>query len=49
MQISKMAAMLVRDYDIHQVDPTNVWKYQANFTALTHSWPVYVLEREDAS
>ncbi|XMA20785.1 hypothetical protein WAI453_013576 [Rhynchosporium graminicola] len=46
MQISKIAASLVRDYDIRQVDPKNIWDYQANFTALTHSWPVYVKKRK---
>ena len=49
MQIFKMAATLVRDYDIRQVDPKNVWKYQANFTALANSWPVYVQKRGDGS
>jgi len=46
MQILKIAATMVRDYDIRQVDPRNVWDYQANFTALTHSWPVYVEKRQ---
>lgn len=49
MQIYKVAATLVRDYDIRQVDPDNVFQYQANFTALAHSWPVYLQKRGDAS
>ncbi|KAK7575252.1 hypothetical protein V3481_017216 [Fusarium oxysporum f. sp. vasinfectum] len=48
IQICKVAATLLRNYDISQVDPNNQWQYQANFTALTYSWPVWVkkLERE---
>ncbi|EWY80070.1 hypothetical protein FOYG_16863 [Fusarium oxysporum NRRL 32931] len=46
MQISKMAVTLLRNYDISQVDPKNQWQYQANFTALTYSWPVWVQKRE---
>ncbi|EWY79195.1 hypothetical protein FOYG_17623 [Fusarium oxysporum NRRL 32931] len=45
VQIFKMAATLLRDYDIMQVDPENQWQYQANFTALTHSWPVWIHKR----
>ncbi|KAK7592405.1 hypothetical protein V3481_007022 [Fusarium oxysporum f. sp. vasinfectum] len=46
MQICKMAATLLRNYNIRQVDPKNQWRYQANFTALTYSWPVWVEKRE---
>lgn len=46
MQICKMAATLLRNYNIRQVNPKNQWRYQANFTALTHSWPVWVEKRE---
>ncbi|EXL39377.1 hypothetical protein FOCG_18016 [Fusarium oxysporum f. sp. radicis-lycopersici 26381] len=46
VQIFKMAATLLRDYDIMQVDPENQWQYQANFTALTHSWPVWIHKRD---
>lgn len=49
MQIFKTAASLVRDYDIRQVDPGSEWDYQANFTALLHSWPVYVQSRDDTT
>ncbi|KAG9249710.1 cytochrome P450 [Emericellopsis atlantica] len=47
MQVSKVVASLIHCYDIRQVDPDSVWSYQANFTALTHSWPVYVKKRMD--
>ncbi|RYC77375.1 hypothetical protein BFJ63_vAg19751 [Fusarium oxysporum f. sp. narcissi] len=46
MQICKMAATLLRNYNIRQVNPKNQWRYQANFTALTYSWPVWVEKRE---
>ncbi|KAF5236869.1 hypothetical protein FANTH_11111 [Fusarium anthophilum] len=45
MQICKVAATLLRNYDISQVDPDNKWRYEANFTALTYSWPVWVEKR----
>lgn len=47
MQVSKVVASLIHCYDIRQVDPNSVSSYQANFTALTHSWPVYVKKRMD--
>lgn len=42
LQIFKISATLVRDYDINQVDPGNEWKYKAYFTVVPHSWPVYI-------
>ncbi|KAG9250652.1 cytochrome P450 [Emericellopsis atlantica] len=42
MQIVKVTASLIRDFDFDRVDPKKAWKWQANFTALTHSWPVWV-------
>jgi len=42
-----MAATIVRDYDIVQVDPTNEWKWKAYFNLVPHSWPVYIEKRKD--
>jgi len=47
VQITKMAATIVRDYDIVQVDPTNEWKWKAYFNLVPHSWPVYIEKRKD--
>ncbi|KAK4442996.1 Pisatin demethylase [Podospora aff. communis PSN243] len=41
-ELSKVAASIVRDYDIRPVDPRQEWSYEAYFNALPHTWPVYV-------
>ncbi|ORY63884.1 cytochrome P450 [Pseudomassariella vexata] len=45
VQITKMAATIVRDYDILQVDPCSEWKWKAYISIVPHSWPVYVQKR----
>src|SRR3954465_222196 len=42
IELSKMAASIIRDYDIRRVDPNQEWSYEAYFNTLPHSWPVYV-------
>ncbi|GAB1318473.1 Pisatin demethylase [Madurella fahalii] len=42
MELSKLAASIVRDYVIRQVDPQQEWSYEAYFNTLPHDWPVYV-------
>ncbi|KAI1871529.1 uncharacterized protein JN550_004523 [Neoarthrinium moseri] len=42
IELSKITATIVRDYDIHLVDKAQEWKYKAYFTVVPHSWPVYV-------
>ncbi|KAK0714043.1 benzoate 4-monooxygenase cytochrome P450 [Lasiosphaeria miniovina] len=42
IQMSKLAASLVRDYDVRQVNPGQEWSYEAYFNTLPHDWPVYV-------
>ncbi|KAH9906240.1 cytochrome P450 [Xylariomycetidae sp. FL2044] len=42
IETSKLAAMIIRDYDIRQVDEKQEWQYKAYFTVVPHSWPVYV-------
>lgn len=42
IQIFKIAATIVRDYKISQVDPDKEWEWKAYFTVVPHSWPVYV-------
>ncbi|KAK4206687.1 Pisatin demethylase [Rhypophila decipiens] len=42
IELSKLAASIVRDYDIRLVDPSREWQYEAYFNTLPHSWPVFV-------
>ncbi|KAH8594968.1 cytochrome P450 [Bisporella sp. PMI_857] len=46
IQIFKIAATIIRDYSIRQVNPENKWKWKAYFTVVPHSWPVYVEKKE---
>ncbi|KAL2150091.1 hypothetical protein VTH82DRAFT_7767 [Thermothelomyces myriococcoides] len=46
MEISKILATIVRDYDIRQVDKNQNWKYKAYFTVVPHSWPCYIEKRK---
>ncbi|KAK3988704.1 cytochrome P450 [Cladorrhinum sp. PSN332] len=45
IEMSKIAATLVRDYDIEQVDPKKNWEWVAYFTVVPESWPVYIKSR----
>ncbi|KAK4247263.1 cytochrome P450 [Corynascus novoguineensis] len=47
MELSKILATLVRDYDIRQVNKDQQWKYKAYFTVVPHSWPCYIEKRKD--
>ncbi|KAI1079336.1 cytochrome P450 [Whalleya microplaca] len=46
MELSKIIATIVRDYDFRQVDQDQEWQWKAYFTAVPHSWPVNVDKRE---
>ncbi|KAJ0412965.1 cytochrome P450 [Aspergillus carlsbadensis] len=48
IEISKVAATLVRDYDIRQQNPGQEWKYMAYFTAVPYGWPCYISKRAGA-
>ncbi|KAI1340026.1 cytochrome P450 [Xylariaceae sp. FL0016] len=45
IQLSKISATVVRDYEIRQVDPKQEWTWSAYFTVVPHDWPVYVTRR----
>ncbi|KAI0142065.1 cytochrome P450 [Pestalotiopsis sp. NC0098] len=45
MQLSKICATIIRDYDLKLVDPSKPWKWMAYFTMVPNSWPVYVAKR----
>jgi len=42
IEMSKVCASIVRDYDIRQVDCNQSWSYSAFFNTLPHDWPVFV-------
>ncbi|KAK9773521.1 putative Cytochrome P450 [Seiridium cardinale] len=42
LELSKVTATIVRDYEIRQVDPHQQWVWKARFAMLPHDWPVYV-------
>lgn len=42
MELSKICSTIIRDYDIKLVDPSKKWKWEAYFTMVPSSWPVYV-------
>ncbi|KAK6063956.1 hypothetical protein SCUP515_12050 [Seiridium cupressi] len=46
VELSKIAATIVRDYDICQVDGKEEWSWKAYFTVVPHSWPVFVQKRK---
>jgi cytochrome P450 len=45
IQLSKILATLVRDYDFRQVDKGASWKYYTFFTVAPFDWPVHVSKR----
>jgi cytochrome P450 len=46
IELYKICATLVRDYDIRQVDPKQEWSWAAYFTVVPEKWPCYVTKRE---
>ncbi|CEI63369.1 hypothetical protein FVEN_g102 [Fusarium venenatum] len=42
VELAKITATLVRDYNIQQVDPKQEWSWKAYFTVVPHSWPVLI-------
>ncbi|KAL1961169.1 hypothetical protein VTO42DRAFT_3114 [Malbranchea cinnamomea] len=46
IELSKICATLVRDYDIRQVNPKQEWTWKAFFTVTPHSWPCYIEKRK---
>ncbi|KAI0906806.1 cytochrome P450 [Ustulina deusta] len=46
MEIPKLIATLLRDYDFQQVNEGQEWSYEATFGLLPYNWPVYVKKTE---
>ncbi|KUI53743.1 Pisatin demethylase [Cytospora mali] len=42
IELSKLAAVLVRDYNIRQVDEAKEWEWKAYITVVPHSWDCYI-------
>lgn len=45
MEVPKMVALMLRDFDFERVDPGKEWEWRNNFTALPHGWDCYVKTR----
>ncbi|RDW63261.1 hypothetical protein BP6252_10806 [Coleophoma cylindrospora] len=45
LEVSKTAAMLIRDFEIELLDSTKEWKYENYFTVAPHDWPCTVKRR----
>ncbi|KAI1879725.1 hypothetical protein JX265_002679 [Neoarthrinium moseri] len=45
IEIFKILATIIRDYDIELARPDQEWKYYAYFTVVPGDWPVYVQKR----
>lgn len=46
MELSKITATMVRDYDIRLVNKSQQWSWKAYFTVVPHSWPVFIERRK---
>ncbi|KAK7917833.1 cytochrome P450 [Apiospora marii] len=46
IEMSKVAATIVRDYDICQARKDQTWKWKAYFTVVPHSWPCLIKRRD---
>ncbi|KAL1954751.1 hypothetical protein VTO42DRAFT_751 [Malbranchea cinnamomea] len=44
-EISKLAATLIRDYEIEQVDAKQDWTFENHFTAVPYAWPCKIRRR----
>ncbi|ETS83421.1 hypothetical protein PFICI_05297 [Pestalotiopsis fici W106-1] len=42
VQLFKIIATIVRDYDLEFVNPDKEWEWAAYFTVLPHDWPVHL-------
>lgn len=45
MELSKITATILRDYDLKLVDETREWQWRAYLTVVPKGWPVYVTKR----
>ena len=48
VELSKITATLIRDFDIRQVDPAQEWKFRSLFIAVPWGWPCWVKRRNNS-
>jgi cytochrome P450 len=46
LEVSKTAAMMVKDYTIRQVEEGKSWRFETHFTAVPYGWPCWVERRK---
>lgn len=46
IEMSKICATLVRDYDIRQINTKQEWTWKAFFTVAPHNWLCYIERRK---
>lgn len=45
LEINKVTATLLRDFDVRQVEPARGWRYEEWFTAVPYGWDCWVRRR----
>jgi len=45
IEISKISATIIRDYDVERVNPKQDWSFESWFVAVPWNWPCYVKRR----
>ena len=45
MEVPKMAALMLRDFELERVEPGKEWEWRNNFTAVPHGWDCFVTKR----
>ncbi|KAI0148893.1 cytochrome P450 [Pestalotiopsis sp. NC0098] len=48
IQLSKIGATMMRDYEFQQVQPGKEWEWMAYFICVPKHWPVYITKRNAA-
>ena len=45
LEVSKVSATLIRDFDVEQVNPKQSWTFETHFTAVPYNWPCRLKRR----
>lgn len=45
MEVSKITATILRDYELRLAEPEKEWTWRANFSLSPHNWPVHIKKR----
>jgi cytochrome P450 len=49
LEVSKVVATLLRDFEIEQINPGQSWTFETHFTAVPYDWPCRVKRRRSVS